>query len=188
MMNKETSSAAKSILDIRSMALVSLMTAVCCILAPMSVPIGPVPVSLSVLAVLFVAYVIGPRLGAISVLLYILIGLVGLPVFSGYSGGPAKLFGPTGGYIIGYLPLVIIAGWFVTRFPTRQWYLQIAGMILGLVICYMLGTAWFMVLMHTSLQEALSLCVYPFLAFDAMKIATACIVGNTITRITNRLK
>lgn len=186
-MSKETSTA-KTVFDIRSMALVSLMTAICCILAPMSVPIGPVPVSLSVLAVLFVAYVIGPRLGAISVLLYILIGLVGLPVFSGYSGGPAKLFGPTGGYIVGYLPLVIITGWFVTRFSMKQWYLQIAGMVLGLAVCYVLGTAWFMVLMHTSLQESLSLCVYPFLAFDTMKIVTACIVGNTVARVTNRLK
>ena len=186
-MSKE-SSTVKAAFDIRSMALVSLMTAVCCILAPMSVPIGPVPVSLSVLAVFFVAYVIGPRLGAISVLLYILIGLVGLPVFSGYSGGPAKLFGPTGGYIIGYLPLVVISGWFISRFPMRQWYLQIAGMVLGLAVCYLLGTAWFMLLMHTSLQEALPLCVYPFLAFDALKIVTAFIVGNTVARVTNRIR
>ncbi len=184
-MNKELSTT-KPYLNIRSMMLVSLMTAICCILAPISIPIGPIPVSLSVLAVLFCGYILGPRLGSLCVLLYILIGFFGLPVFSGYAGGPAKLFGPTGGYIIGYLPLVFISGLFIFKWK-NNWILQFAGMIIGLAVCYTIGTIWFMVLTKTSLPQSLTLCVTPFLAFDAVKIVTAFFLGNTVTKITNRL-
>ena len=80
----------------------ALMTAVTCILAPMSIPIGPVPISFTNLAIYLSLYLLGWKRGTISYLIYLLIGLVGLPVFSGFTGGPAKLAGPTGGYIIGF--------------------------------------------------------------------------------------
>ena len=175
----------KTRIPVRSMMLVSLMTAICCILAPISIPIGPVPISLSVMAVLFCAYILEPWLGSLTVALYILIGLVGLPVFSGYAGGPAKLFGPTGGYILGYLPLVFITGLFVRKWK-NTWFLQLLGMFLGLALCYITGTTWFMLLTKMSLAEALALCVYPFIAFDLVKIVTAFFLGNTITRTTDR--
>ena len=78
------------------------MTAVICVLAPFSLPIGPVPISLTNLAIYFVLYMLGVKRGTISYLVYLLIGLVGVPVFSGFTSGPGKLFGPTGGYLIGY--------------------------------------------------------------------------------------
>ena len=80
----------------------ALMTAVTCILAPLSIPIGPVPISLTNLAIYISLYLLGWKRGTISYLIYLLIGLVGIPVFSGFTGGPAKLAGPTGGYIIDY--------------------------------------------------------------------------------------
>ena len=88
----------------------ALMTAVTCILAPMSIPIGPVPISFTNLAIYLSLYLLGWKRGTISYLIYLLIGLVGLPVFSGFTGGPAKLAGPTGGYIIGLIVMAIIAG------------------------------------------------------------------------------
>ena len=87
----------------------ALMTAVTCILAPMSIPIGPVPISFTNLAIYLSLYLLGWKRGTISYLIYLLIGLVGLPVFSGFTGGPAKLAGPTGGYIIGFIVMAIIA-------------------------------------------------------------------------------
>ena len=81
----------------------ALMTAVTCILAPLSIPIGPVPISLTNLAIYISLYLLGWKRGTISYLIYLLIGLVGIPVFSGFTGGPAKLAGPTGGYIIGFI-------------------------------------------------------------------------------------
>ena len=88
----------------------ALMAAVTCILAPLSIPIGPVPISFTNLAIYLSLYLLGWKKGTISYLIYLLLGLVGLPVFSGFTGGPAKLAGPTGGYIIGFIAMAIIAG------------------------------------------------------------------------------
>ena len=92
-------------ITIKKMAIVSLMTAILCILSPISVPvfISPVPISLGVLAIYLTAYVLEPVEALISVVIFLLLGVFGLPVFSGYSGGIGKILGPTGGYIIGFL-------------------------------------------------------------------------------------
>ena len=85
----------------------ALMAAVTCILAPLSIPIGPVPISFTNLAIYLSLYLLGWKKGTISYLIYLLLGLVGLPVFSGFTGGPAKLAGPTGGYIIGFIVMAV---------------------------------------------------------------------------------
>lgn len=119
----------------------ALMTAVTCILAPMSIPIGPVPISFTNLAIYLSLYLLGWKRGTISYLIYLLIGLVGLPVFSGFTGGPAKLAGPTGGYIIGFIVMAIIAGLVIDN--CRKPWLQLIGMIVGTIVCYLFGTIWF---------------------------------------------
>ena len=113
-MNSEAAVKEKS--KVQMMMLTALMTAVICVLSPFSIPIGPVPVSLSTMAVFLCVYALGLRDGCAAVGLYILLGAFGLPVFSGFSGGIAKLSGPTGGYIIGYLFMAAIGGWFIDRF------------------------------------------------------------------------
>ena len=85
------------------------------------------------------------KAGTISYLVYLLIGLVGVPVFSGFTGGPAKLAGPTGGYLVGFLFMALIAGYFIDRF-SRNHILQVLGMILGTAVCYLFGTC----LLYTS--------------------------------------
>ena len=92
----------------QQMALVAIMTAITCILAPFSLPIGPVPISLTNLVIYFSLYLLGWKLGTLSYVIYLLIGLVGVPVFSGFSAGPAKLFGPTGGYLIQWQSLPVL--------------------------------------------------------------------------------
>ncbi len=166
----------------------AMMAAVLCILSPIALPIGPIPVSLSVFAVLLSVYAVGDRRAALfSVVLYILIGLCGMPVFSGYAGGPAKLFGPTGGFIIGYLPMVWIAGFFVDRYKLKKWYMQFLGMSLGLLACYACGTLWFCALSGSTLWESLCVCVFPFVAFDATKMVAAFFTGNTVASLTRRV-
>ena len=91
-----------------AMAVTALMTAVTCILAPLSIPIGPVPISLTNFAIYLSLYLLDWKKGTVSYILYLLLGLVGLPVFSGFTGGIGKLAGPTGGYIIGFIPMAII--------------------------------------------------------------------------------
>ena len=111
-MNNTNTTAPKPILEVKQLALTGLMSAVICILGPisMNIPISPVPVSLGLLAIYFVLSVLGMKLGTLSVAIYILLGLVGLPVFTGFTGGPGKLFGPTGGYIVGYIFMALICG------------------------------------------------------------------------------
>ena len=104
----------------------ALMAAVTCILAPMSVPIGPIPISLTNLVVYFTVYVIGTKAGIGSYCIYVLLGIVGLPVFSGYVGGPAKIAGPTGGYIVGFILMAAIGGFFIEKFK-RNAVLMNAG-------------------------------------------------------------
>ena len=97
----------------------ALMTAVTCILAPLSVPIGPVPISLTNFVIFLSLYLLNWKKGTLSLLIYLLLGLAGLPVFSGFAGGIAKLAGPTGGYIIGFIPMAIVAGIIIDKFHQR---------------------------------------------------------------------
>ena len=161
--------------NIYILAMTAIMAAVTCVLAPLSIPIGPVPVSLTILAIYLALYLLGWKLGTVSFVVYLLLGLVGLPVFSGFSGGLGKLAGPTGGYIIGFLPMAIVAGLFIDRFRNRG--LQFVGMVLGVVICYAFGTAWFCISTGSTLAAALGLCVLPFLPFDLAKIVIVLILG-----------
>lgn len=111
----EKKATASGMIQVRDMTKIAIFTALLCILAPMSIPIGPVPISLTTLVIYLSLYILGMKKGTISFLIYLLLGLVGLPVFSGYSGGPAKLLGPTGGYIIGFLFIALIGGYVIDR-------------------------------------------------------------------------
>ncbi len=162
------------------MVLVAVMTAVTCVLAPLSIPIGAVPISLGILAIYFDVYVLGMKRGTVSVLLYILLGLIGVPVFAAYTAGPQKLFGATGGYIIGYIFLALIFGWFVDHYEKIYW--QALGMILGVVVCYAFGTVWFSIIYKTTIGAALSMCVIPFIVPDLLKMAVALIAGPILRK------
>ena len=150
----------------------ALMAAVTCILAPMSVPIGPIPISLTNLVVYFTVYVIGTKAGIGSYCIYVLLGIVGLPVFSGYVGGPAKIAGPTGGYIVGFILMAAIGGFFIEKFK-RNAVLTIVGWVLGTAVDYCLGTVWFVYVAKCSFAYALGVCVYPFIIFDIDKFKSA---------------
>ena len=157
-------------------ALFAALTAVC---AQITIPIGAVPISLSLLPPLLCAALLSPRYAVLSMVVYLLMGLCGLPVFSGMSGGPGKLFGVTGGYIIGYVPCVLLSSFLIHRtwkgFPARC-----AAMALGVLVCYAFGTVWFMILRGMDLMSTLSVCVFPFLPFDALKIVLAAFLSQRL--------
>lgn len=163
----------------RDMTVTAVMAAVLCCLGPLTIQIGPIPVTLANLGVMLAAYVLGRKRSAAAVGLYLLIGLVGLPVFSGFQGGPQKLLGPTGGFLAGYLLLAFIAGWCIDRWPESR-LAGAAGLLAGEVVLYILGTAWFVFQAGTGVGEALALCVYPFLAVDAAKVVAATAVGPVL--------
>lgn len=151
---------------------VAMLAAIICVLSPITIPLAPVPITLATLAVYFVAAVVGWQYGCLSVLVYIALGCLGLPVFSGFSGGLQKLVGPTGGYIIGYLPCALMIGFMVGRQPGKKWIYPVS-MVLGTLMCYLCGTTWFILQTKMALPAALGACVLPFLPGDAVKILCA---------------
>lgn len=155
----------------------ALFTALMCIFGPMSVPIGPVPVSLTNLIIYISVFLLGMKGSLISVAAYLVLGAVGLPVFSGYSGGLAKLTGPTGGYLVGFLFIALIAGFVAQRSKANVWFTGLA-LIVATAVLYFFGTVWFVIMMNCEIGYALGVCVYPFLVFDLAKIVIACLLGQ----------
>lgn len=169
------------------MTVAALMTAVMCILGPMALPlpVSPVPISLTNLVLYFMIYILGTKLSLISLGIYLLLGAVGLPVFSGFAGGLGKLAGPTGGYLLGFVFMTMISGFAVERFPGRP-VICGAGMILGTAVCYLFGTVWLAGQMSLSFPAALGIGVIPYLPGDAVKIILAVVLGPGIRRAVSR--
>lgn len=180
--NETTASGrATSAAKAKTMVLIALMAAIICILGPLSltIPVSVVPISLTNLAVYFTVYVLGMKRGTLSYLVYLLLGLVGLPVFSGYTGGAGKLFGPTGGYLIGFIFMALICGFFIEKWQSKI-YMHFLGMVLGTVVCYIFGTGWLAVQAHMGFYQALAAGVLPFIVGDLVKIIIALIAGPAI--------
>ena len=165
-------------LSTRQMALIGVMTAVTCILGPFAIPLpfSPVPISFTNLAIYLTVYALGAKAGTISYLVYLLLGTVGLPVFSGFSGGLGKLAGPTGGYLIGFIFMAVISGLVIDRFPGK-YVLHGLGMVAGTAICYLFGTFWLAGQLGIAFGAALGVGVIPYLPGDAVKIVFALLVG-----------
>jgi biotin transport system substrate-specific component len=169
-------------IDTKTLAIIGLMTAVICILGPLSmpIPISPVPISLCILGIYLSVYVLGMKKGTLSVLIYLLLGMIGIPVFSSFSSGPAKLLGPTGGYLIGYIFLALICGYFIDRWNKRL--IHFGGMILGCAVCYTFGTAWLAYQAGMTFYAALWAGVIPYIFGDLAKMAIALIIGPEIRK------
>lgn len=167
-----TSSAAK----VRDLCYIALCVALMAICSWISVP-TVVPFTLQTLGVFLCFGLLGGKRGTLAVLIYILVGAVGIPVFSGFSGGLGIIFGNTGGYIVGFLAAALIMWLFEKIFGNRP-VIYAVSMIAGLAVCYAFGTAWFIVLYTRStgavqLLTVLGWCVFPFIIPDLLKIAAA---------------
>ena len=158
-------------LNIKNMARIAVISAVLCVVSPFTIPIGPIPLSLATLGVYIAAATLEPLFATFSVLIYVLLGAFGLPVFSGVKGGFSIIAGPTGGYIIGYIVCATTASYLLHKFPKKAlaplWY------IISTVVLYLIGTLWYIAIMKTSFVAAISVCVIPFLVGDAIKIVAA---------------
>jgi len=165
----------------RDMVFTALFTAVLCAVAPFTIPIGPVPLSLATFIIYLVAGTLNWKLGALSVFLYVMIGSVGVPVFSNFGAGFQRIMGPTGGFIMGYVPCVLAAGLIIDVFKRKIWAYAL-GMAFGTALLYTFGLAWFMILTGNSLTVSLALCVTPFLPGDTAKIIAACVVAPKLQK------
>ena len=180
---------AKSKVNTRQLTLCAVMAAVMCVIAPISVPIGPISVTGGTLTIYLTAYLLGPWRGLAATAVYLLAGFAGLPVFSGYLGGAGRLLGPTGGYLVGYLPMMLLAG-LAAEYAFRRFgghialtaALQFLGMALATAVLYTFGTTWYCVQAGVGLRQALAACVFPFIPFDLMKMILALLVGTPVRR------
>lgn len=161
----------------------AIVTALMCIFGPMSVPIGVIPISLTNLVIYFAVYVVGWKGATVSYIVYILLGLVGLPVFSGFQGGPAKLVGPTGGYLLGFVFITIIAGLCYDKTNGKvKIPAALIGMVVSTAITYFFGTVWFVFQTGNTVVASLSLCVFPFIPFDLAKMVIATVIGVPVRK------
>lgn len=174
---------------INSMAIVSLITAIMCVLGPFTImlPISPVPFSIVSFMMYLSAYILGMKKSVISCILYIFIGAIGLPVFSSFTGGIGKILGPTGGYIVGYIFMTMVCGWIIEKW-TQNYIMHIIGMILGTVVCYLIGTIWLSIQAGINVYAALAAGVLPFIVGDAIKILIISFIGPILRKRLKKLE
>jgi len=166
-----------------NLTVIALMAAVICILGPLSIPlpVSPVPISFTNLAIYFAVILLGWKRGTLSYIIYLLIGMVGVPVFSGFTGGLGKLVGPTGGYLVGFIFMAIIAGWFIEKYEGNM-LMYFVGMILGTIVTYALGTLWLAYVAGMSIKAALVAGVLFYIPGDVAKMIIAAIAGGAIRK------
>ena len=155
-----------------NIVMVGLSAALICIAGPFAIPIpfSPVPISLIPLAIFICAFLLDWKLCGLSYVIFLLLGMVGLPVFSGFSGG----------YLIGFIFTALVTGFFINKF--NKIYMYVIGMILGMVFGYLFGTIWFVYQQGTTFTAALSLCVFPYLPGEAVKMVIAALVGPILKK------
>lgn len=175
----------KSKITTKELVLMALMSVIIAVCSWISIP-TTVPFTLQTFGVFMAVGLLGGKRGTISVLVYILLGAVGIPVFAGFSGGIGVLFGTTGGYIVGFL-LSGLVYWALTAALGEKLPIMIIAMVLGLTVCYAFGTAWFMIVYAKNteavgLMTALGWCVFPFIIPDCIKIALAIVLSKQLKK------
>lgn len=164
-------------IDIVYVGLFAALIAVC---AWISIPMT-VSFTLQTCAVCLTAGLLGWKRGTLTIIIYILLGMIGMPVFTGFKSGIAAVTGPTGGYIVGFIFTALIVGFAVDRLGKKLW-VNVVFMVVGILVCYLFGTVWFMIAYKVTFVSALTTCVIPFLIPDAAKIAVAAVLVNRLKK------
>lgn len=175
---------ARTAVDTHKMTPAAIFAALMAICAWISIPVLEIAFTMQTFAVFLALGVLGGKWGTVSILIYMLLGAVGMPVFSGFRGGPGVLFGVTGGYIMGFLGSGLVY-WLITALAKEKPWSKILGMVVGLLVCYAFGSAWFMALYiqkgnAITLGAVLMTCVVPYLIPDGCKIALAWILTGRL--------
>jgi biotin transport system substrate-specific component len=170
--------------QIRMMVYTALMAALTAAGAWIAVPIGPVPIVLQNLFIFLAGLLLGSRWGTASVAVYLLAGACGLPVFAGGMGGIGRFAGPTGGYLVGYLPAVFLLG--LVSEKRLGGLFDVIGMILATAVVYGVGTAWLHALTGLSWPKTLAVGMIPFLPGDAVKIVAAAAIARALRPIVRK--
>jgi biotin transport system substrate-specific component len=176
----------KKLFSVQNMVLVATFTALIIVCSWIRVPIEPVPFTLQTFAIFVTSGLLGSKRGALSVIVYVLLGLVGVPVFAGFSAGPSVVAGPTGGFIVGFIFTAIVTGAIMKAFSKMKGIMKFimaaVAMFIGDAVCFIIGTVWFMIIMNTGLAATFGICVLPYIIPDLVKIVVAVIVVDRMKR------
>ena len=162
----------------------AIFAAILCIFSPLSVSVGPIPFSMAIFAVMLCAVVLDLRSAVISVLVYLVLGLCGLPIFSGGNPGLVAIPGPTGGYIWSFALMVPVIALFKSIPVKALWLryvLTFAGCVVATALCYVCGTLQFAHIAGKTFREALAVCVIPFIVPDLIKGLVATVLGTILS-------
>jgi len=170
-------------MKIKELVFIGIFTALITICSWISIP-TVVPFTLQTLGIFLAIELLGGKRGFIAVLVYILLGAIGLPVFAGFSGGIGVLLSSKGGYIMGFLAISLVMPGIIRCFGDNT-ISHVIGMLTGLLVCYILGTAWFMFVYtrsngYVSLKTVMSWCVLPFIIPDLLKLWTALLISKRL--------
>ena len=170
---------------LKRLTTVAIMAALICVCSWLTVP-SVVPFTMQTFAVFFAVLLLGGKDGLYAVLLYLIMGAIGLPVFSGFAGGVGYMMGPTGGYMVGFVLICLLYWACEPLFQRRRW-LRFPVLAVGLLLCYLAGTLWFVTVMSARGTEygfvpALGLCVLPYLLPDAIKLVLAGLLCDAVNK------
>ena len=193
--NSKTNKITKNRAFIYDLVLISVSAALITICSWISIPLGPVPFTLQTLGILAVMLIVGGRRGTIAILVYLALGAVGVPVFAGFKGGIMSFIGPTGGFLVGFV-LAALVYWLLEKLilrelmttPVRTWIFGMLGFLVFEVVMYIVGVIWFMTVYAAQtgpigLTTVMSLCVFPFIIPDIVKMAVAVLIGERASKL-----
>lgn len=172
---------------IKDIVLISLFSAIIVVCSFITIP-SAIPFTLQTFAVFLCLNILGAKKGIISILIYIFIGVVGLPVFSGFNGGIGALLNVTGGYIVGFIFSALIF-WVITSVFNKKSrkIINLIASFMGLIVCYIFGTLWYVLLYikngdSISFISAFTICVLPFIIPDILKIVLSVVISEKINK------
>ncbi|MBQ5885031.1 MAG: biotin transporter BioY [Clostridia bacterium] len=162
-------------MKIREITLTAIFSAVLCLFSIITFPIGAVPVSLATFGVMIAASFIKAKCAIISVLVYIILGCVGLPIFSSFGSGPSVIFGATGGYILSYPIMAAIISTIAQKNKKHRKTMLLLSYIISLIVCHLLGSIWYCAVTQIPFKKAFMVTILPFIIPDFVKIFAAII-------------
>ena len=169
----------------RNFVRISLMAAILCLLCPISLPFGPVPLTLGTFAVCLCGGILGPWKASAAIGIYLTLGAIGLPVFSGWTGGIARIIDITGGFLIGYLPCAVCAGYALHNSKAGQ-IIRILFVLLSILLCHIFGILWYSAIAKVSILSSAAAVSLPFLIPECIKALAAAevvrITGNRLSK------
>ena len=188
--------ASRSAVNVRDLCYSAIFAAIISVLAQLSIPLpGGVPLTLQTFAIMLAGIILGAKRGSLAVIIYIILGAVGLPVFAGFKGGLASITGPTGGFIISFWTVSLCSG-LGYRYGSRTkhninsnavFYLVIAaGILIGAFFNYVIGVVWFSTITGNTAAAAMKMCVLPFVATDLIKLVLATAIGPVLANALHR--